>query len=381
MVDDLTLLSVDELITPQARLTYLVPDTIVAVSDLQATIALTPVLTRDPRTVLERSAGFDIPAWVAVDGKPRAVTGLIVLAAPVASVGTVSQLESHPAPLDVDVRATARWLPEASTFPAPGTSWYPYSETSTSTSTGYTVDDLVLMSVDDVGLLAVDDLIAGVVVVNPVTTMAMHSTTGSVPTRRLKYAYRKGDALVRTPSMAFEHGAYVWCDDIAWSSTDLTMVMVAALDTPRDSWFSVVEAGYADPAALADSLAIRFTSQGDVVLWHGQPLVSTGLSSLYRSAGAGDPRASRPVVIGMNLDVVTNTATLMVLAEHLTVQSVTLPQRVDPTTRVWLGRSPVGSQAMAGMNVLEFAYWSQSFADGDLEFLMNQYDRLYGVSA
>ncbi len=380
-VDQVNLVTIDDLLGYTFPYAIVVLDEATSVASADLSAVASAIHAPDARIIPAREAQFDVPAWVTVDGKPMAKTGLVLVAAITASVGAPTQTETFPDPLTVEIDATARWLPTAATFSGPGTEWYPWSEFTYATEGGYTVDELRdLFIIDDLTTRTIDSLAGGTIIVNPITTTVMHATTGSSPTRRTAFSWRRGDALVRTDAIAFEHGEYMWTDDIPFATEEVTFVVAASLRPPKGPWYPIMETSDADPAVLVEGLGLRFTSGGDVVLWHGQQLASTADNPLYRQTG-GDPRAARPVVAGMNIDLRNNTATLMVLSRSLTVRTVALTERVNSISRLYLGRSPLGVQASASMDVLEVGYWDRSFGQGELASILASYDMMYGVSA
>lgn len=380
-VATVALVTVDELLygTP-AVYEFIQADDVSITSDADISLQVNPALLMDTRTVPSNTAVFQVPDWIAVDGRPLAMSGLVLNVAVEMGVGAPVELEPFPRPVDVEVNATARWLPTLATFASPGTEWYPYSEYTTSTTDGYTVAQLAALNVDHVATLLVDDLLSGSIIVDPVTDTVLHATTGSAPFYRPTYSFKRGDSLARYPSIAFKHGDYMWTDDINWAATDATFIAVVALRQPVGPWYSVMETSQADAGTLVEGMGVRFTGSGDVVLWHGQQLASTREVWAYPVGGSNIMRSARPMVVGLNLDIVENSATLMVLNGAKTIQTVTLPERLDPTTRMYVGRSPIGELAQANMDVLEFAYFDTPFDSGELDHLLGVYDRIYGVS-
>lgn len=374
-VEMLSLVTVADLLNP-VPLTFVTTDEAQSVGEADLAVVADPPVTR-PETLVEgRMAGFDVPDWIAVNGAPVARTGLH-LAVPVTTTIALPwvEAETFPTPVDVVVNATGRWLPRMADFSPSYDTWYTYSEYQTGPFDGYTVTELAGFSVDDVALYKVEDLLAdGNVIVPGRSGLVWRALTGSRPVLRTKYDYWRTGGLIRNGAVTIEGGQHYYTDDVNWSSSDVTVVVVAVLRDPVDEWYGVLETTSSDEQALDDPLGVRYSRTGVVSLWADQVLASIDLSTGY-------VRQAQPVVIALNVDMATATATLLTLDTELRKATVSLPYRVNPGSRLLLGRSPLGPQASAVMDVLEVAYFDTSMGPNDLARMMAGYDRIYGVSA
>ena len=374
-VEMVSLVTVDDLITP-APLTFAIPDEAQSMGTADLAVTADPPVTR-PETLVEGAmAGFEVPDWITVEGKPVAVNGLVLAVWPtVAVVAPGEEIQTYPAPADLSVAATGRWLPRSANFSPSYDTWYTYSEYQTGPATGYTVDELAGFLVEDVALYKVSDLLpGGTVVVAGRSGLRWQAHVGSRPVLRPKYEYWRGGAMIRNGGVSLAHGQYYYSDDINWSSPQVTFMVVAVLRTPDQEWYGVLETCSTDEASLADPLGVRYSRTGVVSLWADQVLASIDLST-------GFARPAQPVVIGLNVDMDRGRATLMTLDTELRRAQVTLPYRVNPGSRLMLGRSPLGARSSATMEVLEVGFFDTKMGANDMPKMMAVYDRMYGVSA
>lgn len=96
---------------------------------------------------------------------------------------------------------------------------------------------------------------------------------------------------------------------------------------------------------------------------------------------AGINRPAQPIVVGLNIDMTNNTMSMLSVDSNISIQTTALPHRYDNRSRLWLGRSPFGSQATSNMEILEVSYWDRRLGPGDLTDILGEYDRMYGVSS
>jgi hypothetical protein len=150
-------------------------------------------------------------------------------------------------------------------------------------------------------------------------------------------------------------------------------VVVAVLREPSEQWYAVLETASADEGVNPQTFGLRYTREGTLALWSDSVLASVDLVT-------GMSRPAQPVVVGINLDMVTNMATLLSVDTEIQTSAVTLPQRIDPTSRLMLGRSPLGQMASANMDILEVAYFDRAFSAAGVHKLLAAYDRMYGVT-
>lgn len=353
---------------------YLLAEEVTSISDADMAITVDPPLVRDRRTVPVRLSGFDVPDYLVVEGRPRARDGFWAVAAPLVTVGAPTELEPFPEPRNVPVEVTARWLPLAATLNPAHTVWAPWSETIL-TADGYTVAELAAFNVGEVGVYRVKDLLAtGTIIVDPSSGVRFQTSTGAIPSLREKFSYWRGGSMVRNGSIGMDGGQYYWTDDVQWSTPEVTVIVVAVLRQPRGEWYSILETAHPDPAVLSPAFSLRYSRSGTLALWSDQVLAQMDLST-------GVNRPAQPVVVGFNMDMARNKATLMSVDTGVQMTEVTMPTRVDPVSRLVLGRSPLGSQAGAVMDVLEVAYSTEQYSLGNLHKLMAVYDRIYGVSS
>lgn len=369
------LVTVADLLTgASAQVTHVLLDDVQAVTSADFAVVADPPLTRSKKTVPARWATYDVPEYVVLDGKPMPVTDQVIVVQVTCGVGNPTELVTFPVPADTPVDATSRWLPEEASFNTPHTVWYAYSEYQTGSSDGYLVQDLAAYSVDDVARLRVADLMVdGNVVITARSTFTWQTTTGATPLLRPSYSYYRAGGRVRSGAVVMDKGHYYWTDDVNWSSPELTVIMVAVLREPENEWYGVLETASPDLDVNPDTFGLRYTRQGTLALWSDQVLASVDLVT-------GMTRPAQPVVVGFNIDMVTNVATLLSVDSEIQTAAVTLPQRIDPTSRLMMGRSPLGELANANMDVLEVAYFETAMSAGGLHRLLASYDRLYGVT-
>lgn len=371
----MALVSVEDLLTAtSADVTYVLLDDVQAVTESDFSVLADPPLTRSNRTVPANWASFEVPAYIVLDGKPMPVTDQVIVVQADVGIGIPTEMTPYPLPADTAVEATSRWLPDDASFNPLHTTWFAYSEYLTGASDGFLVDELTPYSVDDIALLRVDDLLAdGDVVISARSAFTWQTTIGAVPLLRPSYSYYRSRGRVRSGAVTMSRGQYYWTDDINWSSPELTVLVVAVLREPDNEWYGVLETASTNPEENPDIFGLRYTRQGTLALWSDQVLASVDLVT-------GMTRPAQPVVVGFNIDQVTNMVTLMSVDAEIQTAAVTLPQRIDPTSRLMLGRSPLGELANANMDVLEVAYFDKAFSSGGLHRLLASYDRMYGVT-
>jgi hypothetical protein len=374
-VEMVGLVSVGDLISTAVPTTFVLTDGAEAVSGADMAMTVDPPLTRDRRTVPVRASGFDVPDYLVVKGRPVARNGLWAVAAPSVGVGTPGELEPFPEPRNVALEVTARWLPIEATFNPSVTLWSPWSEYLTAPSDGYTVDQLRAFNVGEVGIYRVRDLLVdGTLIIRSRSDFAFHSTTGAAPAFRPRFDYWRAGSMIRNGSISMDGGQYFWTDDIPWASPEVTVVVAAVLRQPKGEWYSILETAHPLTSVLDYSFSLRYSRSGTLALWSDQVLATMDLAT-------GFARPAQPVIVGFNLDMVNNTCTLMSVDTGVQVVTVNLPQRIDPVSRLFLGRSPLGQQANAVMDVLEVGYSDQQYGPGQINKLLAAYDRMYGVSA
>lgn len=368
----------DLLLGASAQPIFVLIDDVQSASTADMGLIVDPPLTRNARTVNTHIALFEVPEYFAVQGRPIERSGLTCIVEPVVGFGVgalgMIELETYPEPRNVVVEAKARWLPLTDYLNPAHTQWYTYSEWLVDPADGYLVDELRAFNVGEVALYRVGDLLTdGKIILPTRSDFILQTATGSTPMLREKFGYWRAGGRVRSQSISMERGQYYWTDDINWSSPEVTVIVVAVLRDPMNEWYSILETASPDSTVLADSFSLRYTRTGSLVLWSDQVLASMSLVT-------GTSRPAQPVVMGFNLDMVNNTATLLAVDAEVQQTTVLLPQRIDPTSRLWLGNSPIGDQASAVMDVLEVAYFDQQYSAGALNKLLAVYDRMYGVT-
>jgi len=371
-----SLVTVGDIIGDSGQYAFVLLDEVSLAIEADASIVVDPPLVRANTIVMGRMAGFDVPDFIVVGGKPIPKSALVFLLTVnvYSGTGAIQELETYPEPVNETVNATARYLPIDYTLANANTQWFPYSEYQTGTNDGYTVGELAEMVVNEVMLLKVSDLTAGgTIVIHPNSEYVLECATGAAPQLLERYTYYRDGGMVRNGALIFDRGDHMWTDDIVWSGSQVTFVLVACLREPDNEWYGVMETANASAGVIQDILGVRYSRTGTLALWSDQVLAQVDLAT-------GVVRPRQPVVIGLSLDLVTNEATLMSVDLEVSMSRIVLPTRIDPQSRLYLGRSPQGASAAANMDVLEFAYFETQMGPGDLHSVLAKYDRMYGVT-
>jgi len=374
-------LTVEELATAQAP-AYFVPITMTMIGvECDLTLSVDPSVTPDQRLVDSKMAGFEVDDWVSVDGAPVAVTGLVLRVGVQTGVGTPPvPLETFPEPRNVDVEAYTRFLPIDAYLTPFIDEWAPYSKFLPEVPfAGYTVTELAALgTVSDVAAYSVEDLIpGGRLVVNPTTRERVLSSPGVSPRLLTKYSYYRNGGYVRNDALELARGAHMWTDTINWNVDELTIVMVAVLHEPDGEWYSILEtespASDTNVQGVDHFFGLRYHRSGVAALWADSVLASVEID-------VGVTRPAQPVVLGVNIDMVENTISMLAVDRTIKKITSTLPQRYDNRSRLWLGRSPHGPNSTANMELLEFAVFDKAMTNGEVYRMLAQYDRIYGVT-
>jgi hypothetical protein len=374
-VEQMSLVSVGTLMSASETYFFALLDSTDVTVEVDVALLIEPALTRDERTVPARMAGFTVPAYINVDGQPRATTGLVVDVAVTTGVGAPVELEAYPEPRNVPVAATARWLPLDGTLIAANTQWLTYSEYLADPSDGFTVGELgAAFTIEQIRLYRVDDMLPnGNLIVRPSSAYSLETTTGAAPAWSPSYAYYRDGGRVRSGAVSMDKGSYLFTDDIVWGDQEVTVIAVVVLRAPDDQWYGILETASPLQSALTPYFGLRYSRDGFLALHSDGVLASIPLV-------AGSARPAQPVVVGFNINISSQEITLMAIDDKVTIQRTVLSERVDFDSRLYVGRSPLGQQANANMDVLEVAYFTTQFGQGDLAGLMAQYDRMYGVT-
>lgn len=377
-VFDVGMLYVAELIGEWGKtpITFLLTDEIQTEVGFEVSVTVDPPITRSETQIPSRQAGFEVDDYLAIGGLPTVVTGLVIDARPKIGIGNITQLQTYPEPKNVNLLAAARWLPLDWSLTPWCTEWEPYSGFTPDPSPGYTVRELMdLPDVrEGVPYMVKDFLPGGRYRIRPADKVYLCSQPGTNPQYKPRYSYYRSGGYVRNASVSMFKGRHMWCDQINWNAQEVTVFMVATLHEPMADWFGLLETEAPNVQGLEPFFGIRYHKSGLLALWADSMLLSTPLSS-------GMARPTQPVVIGLNIDMVNNTVTMLSADSEVKMQTTALPRRYDNRSRLWIGRSPFGPDATASMDVLEVSYWEQRFGPGDLMGLLGEYDRMYGVTS
>lgn len=377
-VSSVMMLSVAELasVFVGAQIMFMLPDEMVTSTDISLGLEVIPSTVREEALIPLPVAGFTLPEWFSVQGRPRQVTDMVVSADVTIGVGAPYELQTYPDPRDVAIGASSRWLPLNWTMSEARDQWWPYTISGIASQASMvsqlptqfgTVFDLAPSSVD---------VLSGRrwITLAPDTTQLMETTPGATPTLLRDYSYWRSGGQVRYPAMSFSSGDYMWHDNVNWNTEEVTAIAVVVLRQPQSSWYSVLETSAPGEDALEPFFGIRYDASGSLVLWGDSELVRLNVAS-------GQNRPLQPVIVGMNIDMVANTCSLLTVDRQIQIQTTALPHRYDNRSRLYLGRSPHGQRATANMEVLEFSLFEQRMSHSDLMRALAQYDRIYGVSA
>ena len=377
-VFDVGMLYVSELIGEwgSSPLTFLVTDEVFSQASVEITLTVDPPVKRDNRQIPARQAGFEVDDYITVGGQPLRKTGLVVDAKPTVGVGPLTEIQTFPDPRNVNLLATARWLPVEWSLDPWCTWWPPYSGVDPGPCTGLTVAELR----DDLGECAEsvkwvvkDFLPGGRFHVRPQSDIELLSAPGVNPRLLRKYQYYRSQGMVRNAAVSMNNGRHMWCDTVDWACDEMTWIAVVVLHQPIDQWYGVMETEAPNLQGLDPFFGIRYHRTGVLNLWADSVLLSQPIVT-------GQSRPLQPVVVGLNIDMKNNTLSLLSVDTKVQVQTAGLPHRYDNRSRLWMGRSPFGQNASAAMDILEVSYWQGRKAPGDLENILGEYDRMYGVT-
>lgn len=351
------------------------PDAAVTVSAADSALLVDPAVTRDNRTVDARFAEFDADEFVALLGRPFAITDLVNPIGVSMLVGGLAELETFPDPESVGVDSQARWLPQTARYPA-NLQWFPFSVNGAQ-------DKLVEGGKDyaQVKALSWDELDnqawlaysgKSTIVSGAQGNLSWYSSSAAPPSIASGYTFVRGGGFVSSPAMVFRSGQYMFSDTLAWESDQVTVMMVAVLRTPRGEWSSVLES-VPTLDTSQDPVSLRYHRSGVLALWSGTVLAEVGVQ-------AGITRPNQPVIVALNIDFANVSATLACVDSATHVVSAALPSRPSLRPRLVMGYSRLGGSP-ASMEVLEVDYWTTNFDQSDLLARMAQLDHMYGVSS
>lgn len=371
----LTMLTVGELIDQWVvELDFVLPEAISSTSEVDLSIEVIPSVVPDDRLVPMPVVAYEMPNWMTVLGQAHEITGLVVDAAITPGVGTIlREMETYPDPRNEFIPASLRWIPSAGTMTPLATQWAPYSKTvpGDEATSVWELADKSLLSVAE---YTVGDLSNSKLIVLPNTRNFMYSSPGVNPTFLPTYRYWRGGEYVRHDALAFRDGAHMWNDTMNWNAEEITVIAVVVLHRPSLGWYGILETSGPGTDVLDPFFGVRYDASGTLVLW-----ADTALASL--PVETGETRPAQPVVVGMNIDMAANTCSLLTVDRTVKIQTSALPHRYDNRSRMWVGRSPHGHQASANMELLELGVFDYKMNEGELAWLLGQYDRMYGVSA
>lgn len=370
----LRMLTVGELVDKWAvDLDFVIPEAIGTSSSVDISIEVIPSVIPDERLVPKPVVAYDLPSWMAVLGQPQAVNGLVIEANITPGVTTgLRELETYPDPRDVFIPSSLRWIPSAGTMTPLATQWAPYTKTVVGDD-ATSVWELAGKSLPSVAEYTVGDLATSKLIVLPNTRDFMYSTPGVNPTFLPTYRYWRGGGYVRHDALAFRDGSHMWNDTMNWNAEEITIIAVVVLHRPSIGWYGVMETSGPNTNVLDPFFGIRYDSSGTLVLWADSVIASLPVET-------GETRPAQPVVVGMNIDMVENTCSLLTVDRTVKIQTSALPHRYDNRSRMWIGRSPHGDQASANMELLELGVFDYKMNEGELSYMLGLYDRMYGVS-
>jgi len=358
-------------------LSFTATDVVMVASDFEVSLSVDPPVVREDRLSPAHYAGFEVDDYIAISGKAIKVHDLIVDVKVTTGVGNVKEIQTFPLPQDVNLLAKARWLPVDWSIDPWVTYWVPYSGFDPGPRQALSVQefkDEVSECRNAIQYEVKDFLQNGNFHIRPVTDISFDSSPGVNPTFLPKYTYYRDGGYVRNASISMRKGRHMWSDEINWNAQEVTLVMVCVLHEPTKDWFGVMETEAPNTQGLDPFFGIRYHRQGVLNLWADSVLASAPINT-----GMGRP--AQPIVVGMNIDMVNNTCSLLSVDQNVKVQTTSLPQRYDNRSRLWLGRSPFGADATSAIDILEVGYWEQPFGPGDLYSLLSEYDRIYGVTS
>jgi hypothetical protein len=229
-------------------------------------------------------------------------------------------------PLEVDLGATARWVPRAGSFD--GIDWSP--------------------SVGNLDLRA-----------------------GLSPLLDTSYAYVRRGERVLGSAVRLADGDHLWTDGASWASEQVTVLAVVVLHQPEGQWFPVLALGPAD--GVGSTVGLHYTAYGTVEVHTGSLRGEHQLAMPAASAG-------RPVVVGLSLGAASRSLRTVTVDRSLVLGSHRVEFAPYLDARLWLGRSGVDGGASAWVDVLDVAYWTSSMDDGVLAARANRLGALYGVT-
>lgn len=380
-VFDVSMLYVSELIGEWGSnpISFVVTETLLAQSTVEIALTAEPSVERDDLINSPgRHAGFEVDDYFVVAGLPRRIDGLVVNVKPTIGVGNrLREIETYPDPRYVSLTAEARWLPVKWSMDPFMTYWAPYSGFDPGPCQGLTVqelkNDLAGGCRESVQYVVKDFLPGGTFHIRPQAKQYFTSVPGTNPAFLPQYEYYRAGGFVRSGAVGMRRGRHMWCDQINWNAQEITIMAVIVLHEPQNEWNGVLEIESSNNEQLEPFFGIRYHRSGVLGLWADSLLLSLPIQ-------AGIPRPAQPIVVGLNVDMINNTVSMLSVDRDVKVQTTSLPHRYDNRSRLWLGRSVFGDDATASMEVLEVGYWTNRMGPGDLVTLLGQYDRIYGVS-
>lgn len=379
-VFDVSMLTVAELIGDwgSTPIKFIVQDPLIVQGVWEVALTAEPSIKRDDKiNSPARHAGFEVDAYFAVSGQPRKIDGFVVNVDAKTGIGNrITEIETYPEPRNVNLLADARWLPLQWTLDPFMTYWAPFSGGDPGPCQGLTVRQLA----DDLGqcrtgvqYVVKDFLPGGTFHIRPQARQYFTSVPGTNPALLPNYDYYRAGGYVRSGAVGMRKGRHMWCDQINWNAKEVTIIVAAVLHEPQNEWTGILEVESSNEEQLEPFFGIRYHRSGVLGLWADSLLLSVPVQ-------AGIARPAQPIIMGLNIDMVNNTVSMLSVDQDVKVQTTSLPHRYDNRSRLWLGRSPFGDDATASMEILEVSYWTRQLGPGDLVGLLGEYDRMYGVS-
>lgn len=301
------------------------------------TFAPPEIVTINPPAWNVVSAVLDVEDYFLLNGLPVAIPKTAVRLRSRCGVGEYIYTDAPPAPFDVDVSATMRWIPTDSTFTPDGT-WAP------------TFGD----------------------------GMVLTSEIGPYLDDSYSFEVRGGDE-VSLPAVIISGDSGMTLSDSGWSANAFTFLMVAVMHpNPEGPRFTIFESF--DDAVNDNALTDPDGSTSAPVNWGVS--CAQGVLSLHAGGTIVDHQISfiqaRPVLIAVALD--SGVGKLFVCDRTKSTRSFSTDGFALFNIELLLGQSSAGSaNESAYMDVLDFCYWDRALSFAELSEVLSTLDAVYGI--
>ena len=303
--------------------------------ELRASLALrVPATSSYVATEQAMTSRTSIQDYYVARGLPVAHAQLGVDAIAEVGSGELDVTTGWPAPADVVLGSTYRWLPTDA-------SW-------TVTEWGSTVGALDLTGVSAL-------------------TPALDTALG----------YIRGDLLVEGAAMVHtteEGGRGYQAGSLSWDH--ITLFLVAVLRPPEGEHYVLLASSDDDGTDHPELpyLEVRYHGDGRI-----ETYARTQLASFQSTTGIA--RSGQPIIVGLSLDASTGIVTTVACDRNPAFAQTRLVG-THPTSPVVLslGDTPVREDAAASMDVLDFAVWTHTMDTEEMAAVVSTLDGIYGVT-